>query len=167
MCHTGWCHWYVIKKTSQFEMPKANIYGPWEMEIAIHYDIWTHQQLLAETGGNYKNSRNHWIGVFSGQYLWKMNQSCDFVADKNTQSILGLPQVLFDLGNTNSHAVNPEYQLLRVQQRLFFLIYVWENHSNNSWKIALAQSLQASNQHVYQETSNMHFSHLHMARYCA
>ena len=77
-----------------------------------------------------------------------MNQSCDFVADKNTQTML--PHVLFYLGNTKSHAVYPKYQLLCVQQKLFCLIYVWENHSNNSWKIALAQSLQASNQHIYQ-----------------
>ena len=82
------------------------------------------------------------------QYIWKMNQSCDFVADKNTQTML--PHVLLYLGNTKAHAVNPKYQLWLVQQKLFCLIYVWEIHSNNSWKIALAQSLQASNQHVYQ-----------------
>ena len=128
-------------------MPKANIYGPWKMEIAVHYDIWAHQLLLAvivtkySTGGNYKNSSNMSIHI-------KMNQSCDFVADKNTQTML--PHVLLYLGNTKAHAANPKYQLWLVQPKLLCLICVWEIHSNNSWKIALAQSLQASNQHVYQ-----------------
>ena len=59
MCHTGCCHWYVInKKTSQFEIPKANICVPWKMELAVHYGIWAHQLLLAVIVTKYRTGRN-------------------------------------------------------------------------------------------------------------